>query len=73
MPGDGFASAGCEVGVVGAVVGVGIEREAVEIAEDMDCRAEAGMSVVDVEDMALVPGGARSCSMVRPRLASVGR
>lgn len=62
VPGEGFASTGFEDGVVGAVVGVGMAWETAETAEDMDCRAEDGMSVVDVEDMALRPLGEEICA-----------
>jgi hypothetical protein len=53
VPGDGLTGAGCDVGVVGAVVGLGITRETVLAAEDNDSRADGDSNAVVDEDIAV--------------------
>lgn len=53
MPGDGFASGFCTVGVDGAVcIGVGNAFDTVDTAELIDVRAGVGMRDVAVDDIA---------------------
>ena len=61
VPGEGFASAFLDAGVVGAVTAPRNAGDTDDTAEDRDVRAEAGTSDVAVED---IPMDGGNCSRV---------